>query len=720
MNAVLAVLLLAAGTGIGGPRTNPEDQRRVMWYLNEPSATNIVRLGFNTLVTARNGYGGKDRRLVPYFETLRERWVKLAGSLGVDYLEMLSPLHSVPWLKEAFPRVRKGGTKVANNIDMSDPAARAEVLRLLRDGAEAAKGIAGPFIGFAPTSEQRDAAFPSFTPAFAAAWREASGGREIPKEANGRFPPVWSALGDFPVTRVIDADYPLYAFYLWYWKHGDGWNDYNTDAVRIYERAFGRKLYTFYDPAVRTPPVWGSGGGVDALNQWTYVNPEPAGISYVTAETQAMARERGQGVNGMVQAIVYASKTAPYAKKVPDPPAWREPNRDARYITAPADMAVESLWTLFSHRLDGIWMHGYDALVDAVKNGEKAPTYYTHTNPELEIAVSNLFHAVAIPLGPLFRALPETGREVLRVESAASWFFANRGGFGWSSSEYNSLGTVAVLASLEPGVIYDEEIARDGIPAETRVLLMPHCDVLPRTTYDAVRKFQLAGGAVIGDEDLVPGILPDALYPSFRRTGRADKDVPAMWAAAAELKKTVGRFHTQAATSDRVDVFTRLRRLKGADYLFAINDRRGPGDYLGPWGLVWERGLPNRAHLTVARQAKAVYDLVRHVPVDFRVADGVTHLDVGYATTDGRVYLVADEPLRPLEVAWTAEGLVVTTPDRELMHPIRIAFDTGDVFYGCVKGGVWRPRFDVPPAARRVTVSSLADGRLSRSASFPR
>ena len=57
---------------------------------------------------------------------------------------------------------------------------------------------------------------------------------------------------------------------------------------------------------------------------------------------------------------------------------------------------------------------------------------------------------------------------------------------------------------------------------------------------------------------------------------------------------------------------TRCRRYGTTDYLFAINDRREFGDYVGQHGLVMENGLPSEAVLTVRRPGGTVYDLVDH------------------------------------------------------------------------------------------------------------
>ena len=50
-----------------------------------------------------------------------------------------------------------------------------------------------------------------------------------------------------------------------------------------------RPFFSFWDPAVRCPPKWGSGGDVDVLNQWVYAVPEPMNVAGPAEEIIAMA-----------------------------------------------------------------------------------------------------------------------------------------------------------------------------------------------------------------------------------------------------------------------------------------------------------------------------------------------------------------------------------------------------------------------------------------------
>ena len=714
----LAVAAVAEDVDVSGPRVNPEDQRRGIWHCTRAPLPTLSAMGFNTLLNPV--WSGVDMRKVSVDAAAvaaeRRRVLEVTRALGWDYVEAMNRVYQRLDGDSFYSRhrLKDPDGKPRNGLDMSDPEAFATVTGVVAKIVASIGSEDLDLAGVMPSSEVRDNSHPSLTPAYKAAWAAFSGGKPLPPSADRRVGRGYPYMPQVTASRIIDDDDPDLTYWTWFWKRGDGWNGYQGAVADLYGERFGRKVFSMYDPAVRVPPIWGSGGRVSHLNHWTYVYPEPFNISFIAAETAAMARGcPGQRTCQMIQAISYRSGLAPKGRKPergPEP-AWVKAAPDAPYISTPPDMVREAMWTLFSHQIDGIFFHGWQSVLDPkVYRAEQHGYHYT--NAETKEVISNVFNAVGVPLGPLFKALPEAHTDVAFVESAASVLFAWRGGWGWSGRPGCDLGALGTLGNLAPRVLYEEELKRDGVPKGIKVLLMPCCDVLTRGAYQAVRRFQEAGGYVIGDEHLVPGVLPDGMFPAFRKVDRAAEDTPMFRRAARDLKAEVTRFVTLAADTDRDDVFVRLRRLPGADYAFVINDRRGPGDYVGPWGLVWEKGLPNRTEVTVRREkTAAVYDLVRHAEVPFAHAQGVTRVSLAFDINDGRALMFVPEKLTPLDVRWTAQGLSVVAHEHEAMIPIRLDFDDGKTFYGCVKEGAWRPAFAVPPAARTVTVTNLADGR---------
>jgi hypothetical protein len=141
-------------------------------------------------------------------------------------------------------------------------------------------------------------------------------GIDVPPEASGQRGVDYTKLPDFPESRVIPDDHPIYVYYRWYWKTGDGWNGLNTALHRGLKSTGRDDLWTYHDPAVRVAGVYGSGGQVDFLSQWTYSYPDPIRIGLATDELLAMAAggPPHQQVMKMTQIIWYRSQTAPEPK----------------------------------------------------------------------------------------------------------------------------------------------------------------------------------------------------------------------------------------------------------------------------------------------------------------------------------------------------------------------------------------------------------------------
>ena len=159
--------------------------------------------------------------------------------------------------------------------------------------------------------------------------------------------------------------------------------------------------------------------------------------------------------------------------------------------------------------------------------------------------------------------------------------------------------------------------------------------------------------------------------------------------------------------SATADIIPYVRTFRDADYVFAINDRRGYGDYVGAWKRVLDRGLPNKGAVRVNRAAGAVYDLVRHVAVPFTVKDGVTEIPVEYKTNDGRILLMTSRPLGALTVRVEDKIVTVTSPDRDVMIPIEISRADKRPYYAVIRDGVFSRKLG---ALKGFVVRNLATG----------
>ena len=236
------------------------------------------------------------------------------------------------------------------------------------------------------------------------------------------------------------------------------------------------------------------------------------------------------------------------------------------------------------------------------------------------------------------------------LESFASEMFAGRGTYGWGGGWAGDCYHVLLYAHLQPQVVFDETILRNGLDGK-RVLVLSDCDVLTAGVAERIKAFQAAGGIVVADKRVCPAVEPDITIPVYQRTGRADEDKRELLARAAALRGLLDTRYRRTLDSSDPDVIPYLRKWREADYVFVVNDRREYGQYVGHHGLVMENGLPSEATLSVIRESGVVYDLVAHRPIPYTVEDGIVRFPIQLTPCDGRLYLVVDREIARVEVA---------------------------------------------------------------------
>jgi len=511
----------------------------------------------------------------------------------------------------------------------------------------------------------------SFRPEEQAAF-QAFAGFPIPSPIGSMRGMDYATIDGFPVDRVIADDDPRYVFYRWWWREGDGWNGLQTQLDKGLKSTGREDLWTFHDPAVRVASAWGSGGQVDYLSQWTYSYPEPIRIGLATDELFAMASgdpEGDQQVMKMTQIIWYRSQTAPepgeearqqsaeFSDQDTRPAgtgavdasgryqaAWEREIPDARFITIAPMHLREAFWSKLSRPIQGIMYHGWGSLVD-----DGGHSSYRYTHPETQHELQRLVNEVVRPLGPALMQVPDRPADVAYLESFASQMFAKRGTYGWNGGWGGDGYLILQYAGLQPEVVYDETVQRDGLD-RFKVVVAFDCDVLPRSVVDKLKAFQAAGGIIVGDDHLCPAIQPDIVVPPIKRPKEADQAKAMLLASAAALRKELDPHYQRYYGSDNPEIVCRARQYKSSDYLFAVNDRREFGDYVGHHQLVQENGLPLDANLYLHRAAGHVYDLLNHREIKPDEANGVLKLPQSFGPCEGRVFLVTDQPIADVQV----------------------------------------------------------------------
>lgn len=712
----------------------------VMWGAGGDEIARLKDIGFTHFIGLRDAGSGdmwQQKKILPAGtpEDISARRAVLDEALrnGLEVVASLSPSEVLKADPKNLRVNREGKVYERQDICASIPEFAAFYQTV---GQSMAKtfGDHPAFTSALIDTEVRDHNAPSFNTVDIENYRKFANA-DIPAEVMNKWGVDHTKLKDFPAIRVIPDEHPILKYYRWFWTVGDGWNGLHTALHKGVKSTGRRDLWTFFDPAVRQPSISGAGGGVDVLSHWTYTYPDPQRIGLATDQLFAMSEASGknQKVMKMTQIIWYRSQTAPIGSKAPgELVAWQDHDPDAAYITISPMHLREAFWTKIARPIQGIMYHGWQSLVD----NPGSTSSYRFTNPNTVHVLSDLIHGVAEPLGPTLMKIPAERSEVAMLESFTSQMFARRGGYGsnmgWSSDFWQAM----QHAHVQADILFEETLLKNGLSGR-KFLLMPECDVLTESVVKKIQDWQKRGGKVIADEFLCPGVKADLVVPSFRRVKKAAPDKAAVLALAQTLPEKMQTLGWKPVLRmDNPEIILRTRRSGDALYVFAINDHREAGTYVGQHGLVLENGLPSSGRITLQQDSASVYDLTSHtLIVPRREADGSLNWPVNLGPGDGRIYLVTPKPLLKLtlDVPETAtcgntakiRATLTTTDDSPVnaIIPLKVIIEDangvaaeGSGYYAAEKGALeisldLAPNED--PGVWQVRVRDLASGMES-------
>ena len=494
-------------------------------------------------------------------------------------------------------------------------------------------------------SEERDRTNVDFSGRMNQAFREFSG-YDIPATITGKYP-VPRRANLIALDRIIADDDPELTFYRWFWTCGDGWNDLHTKIAAKFHEHIKRDFTTFHDPAVRVPLVWGSGGKVDAIAHWTYTNPDPIKIAQTTDELLAMADGcEGQKVLSMTQIIWYRSAAAP-GTNVENPPEWVRRNPDAIYMTLPPDALRIAFWSKISRQIAGIQYHGANSLV-----GGENTNRYCYTNSESQEALREVIHTVAKPLGPVLKKAAEQPVEVAILETFPSTIFAQENfPIGWSRGWVADLHLALQWAHFQPAVIFDDHILTGKKLDHLKVLFIPGAEIMTRNVVNKVKELQNHGVIIVGDEFTPPELSVDLRIASVPRNDLdPQKSKADLQQLGRQIAEALGSQYQSRFKASNQDVVLRTRQAGTGEYLFMVNDKRTFGDYIGQWGRVMEKGLPNAAQITVKTDAHAIYDPIEHKSVPFKRNGGFAEFSAEFPPAGGKMLVMLPEAIASVKV----------------------------------------------------------------------
>ena len=625
-------------------------------------------------------------------------------------------------------RNRQGVPYLHNPLEVSDPGLIREFCAVTEQCLEAMGEHPAVDIAIID-SEVRDSMQPAFGGAEEENFRKFAG-YEIPPTVVSKYPAPYRSNPAFPWNHVLPEDNKELTYYRWFWKDGDGWNNIHSLTSDIVHKHMSHHHTTYYEPAVRGVPCWGTGGRVDAVSQWTYTNPDPVKINQAQDELQAMADEHDKPIFNMTQIIWRRNQTAPVDRKPDNMPDWTVREPVAPYITIPPDCLREALWCNISHRVQGLLFHGSGCLFPY----EPRKKNYRYTNEETKYVFKEMAFSVLKPLGPVIKRIPERLPEVAILESAtASLYAPEHMTSGWSNKWTADLHLALQWAHIQPSIIYEDHLLTGKKMENVKVIFLPGCEALSENVLNKLLELQKQGVILIGDEFLLSALMPDYRVTSVQRTSDPVKSKAELQKLGREIADVLKGHYDSPVDASDPDIVLRRRGNDSADYLFIVNDKRTFGDYLGPWKLVMEKGLPVSGTVTVGHPVKAMYDLVRHTPLDFKNTEKGITFPVELAPGDGKMLLLLDQriasldlqvpdqsPARKESFTLTCSALDETGSEIRAILPmeVRIA-DADDIvlpgsgFYAAENGRLVINEILAPnmsPGKVTVTVKDLASG----------
>ena len=538
------------------------------------------------------------------------------------------------------------------NLEASHPEVQKEFAEAAFSTVKAV-GEHPAFDGVLINSEVRDGSLPSFGSGVEPAAFKKFAGYDIPETVSGKTPKPYAGDPGFPWDRVIPDNYKDLHFLRWFWDVGDGWNPLQSLLSKSMHRAISperqNRFFTFYDPVTRVPPMWGSGGDVDMISQWTYAYPDPIKIGQATDEVIAMAQGKpGQKIASMTQAIWYRSQTAPAGQTVKNPPKWLEWEKDAMFISVAPDSLREAFWSKISRRLDAIMYHGVGSLLARTDH-----KLYRMTNYESREVLAELCRNVVEPLGPVLKKVPERPVEVAILHSLAASFYAPKHfPMGWSKGWAADLHLALQWGHFQPAILFDEHLLSERNIEKLKVLFVPGMEVVTESVLVKLNQLRQRGVIIIGDEFTTPALMVDLRIKSVvRNTLDPAETKKELQKLGAELSSLLETYAPRPAVASNQDLVVRQRGNDRADYVFVVNDKRTFGDYVGQWKMVQEKGLANAGSVYVKHPAAAAYDLVAHKEIALKKNGSNCQFDVALAPGDGKVVLLLDKSIAAVELA---------------------------------------------------------------------
>ncbi|MFO7947982.1 MAG: beta-galactosidase trimerization domain-containing protein, partial [Armatimonadota bacterium] len=357
------------------------------------------------------------------------------------------------------------------------------------------------------------------------------------------------------------------------------------------------------------------------------------------------------------------------------------------------------------------------------------------------------------PLGPVITQLETPPRDVAFYMSHTNELFGENAA-GWQRfAAYAAWHEAFMRVGLPVDIIFESQVT-DGELSDYDALFIPFGEVTSQSAHEQIVKFAENGGKVVADHNLgyeVPGVqtlrtdLDHMMYPNWawRRVKNegegvtAQQRTKAMMDVVDEISEVFAPELSDQPVPNSFWLIVNQREFEGVPYIFAINDKREPGDQVGEYETMFERGVPlYNGEITTAgtENIAAVYDLVRHQRVPVETTSRGVRWNHTYEPAFGTIFACLPEEIADIELtvpddpvlrgeAFDLQVRILDTDGNPVRGaiPIEVTIEDGQGAkceysdYYAATGGVWEMTGHIAINDTRgpwkVTARDLASGR---------
>lgn len=441
------------------------------------------------------------------------------------------------------------------------------------------------------------------------------------------------------IPAIVPADNQWYKFFDYFWKEGFGDNLLHEKLTEIVKKHVP-DMITVHDP-FRDVPVFGRNRGLDAYGTWFYCHPD--GGEALTAIEMMLAAVRG---NDGTKGFQFGPSLWLYSNEI-------GPAKIRQAGTQPRATFMTALWLGLA--ANPLWFEFYSVSF-------LMPDWEVeHRDNTLLGAMSDFHSRFAAPLLPAMRKMQRQKNESAFFIGMANKIFSEPVISGYGKAAGNAFLNLLWKAHVPADCIFEDSI-RNGELKNYKQVFLYGATHLPEDVYKLLKEFQAAGGRIITSRALAkyfpdsevyePDLNPIRFSSYYYIKQKKGCDAAAVYnlqqKTAGEIAEKFSPEKSPAAGSPSHELYLRTLEYGNCKYVFAKNDRRTYGDFMGKkYHAVYDGELPLETDiiLDISPDA-AVYDfagkkLVKHLPA----AAGKRQIKMRFAPGEGKVLMVYERPL---------------------------------------------------------------------------